>query len=327
MSLDPPAAVLTLTLNPALDLSTETAKLVPGRKLRCGPPRLDPGGGGINVSRMVTRLGGDTTAFVALGGATGMRLVAALQAERISTRIIPIAGETRTSLSVRDAATGEQFRFMLPGPALTQAEYDATIAALSEEAATGDFVVISGSQPTGAAPDFPARLSRALGDKRVRLVVDTSGAALDHLVTHPAGEIAARPEILRFDHAEAEDAAGRALPDLADTARFAAELVARGVARRIVVGRQAEGNLLADADGIWFCRAAPVEVVSTIGAGDTFLAALTYALAMGDTAPEALRWGTAGACAAVATPGTKTCDPETVEALRPRCTVAPVALA
>ncbi len=326
MSLDQIPAVLTVTLNPALDLSTETDQVVAGRKLRCAEPRLDPGGGGINVSRLVARLGGETTAFVALGGATGMRLVAALQAERISTRIVPIAHETRTSLSVTARDTGAQFRFMLPGPELSAAEYDAMGRALAEEAATGDFVVVSGSLPTGAAPDVPARLAGALAGKRLRLVVDTSGPALDHLVRQPAGELAARPEILRFDHLEAEAAAGRPLPHLADAAAFAADLVARGVARRIVIGRGAEGNLLAELGAIWFARPAPVEVVSAIGAGDSFLAALTYAFAIGSSAPDALQWGTAAACAAVATPGTKICDPATVEALRPGCRVEALTL-
>lgn len=326
MSLDHIPAILTVTLNPALDLSTETDRIMPGRKLRCSEPRLDPGGGGINVSRLVTRLGGDTTAFVALGGGTGMRLVAALQAEGISTRIVPIGHETRTSLSVTDRSTGEQFRFMLPGPALNEMEYAAANRALAEEAATGDFVVFSGSLPTGAAPDVPARLALALAEKKVRLVVDTSGAALDHLVRQPAEDPAARPEILRFDHHEAEEVAGRALAERTDTARFAAELVVRGVARRIVVGRHAEGNLLAEAGGVWFASAAPVDVVSTIGAGDSFLAALTCAFAVGSEAPEALRSGTAAASAAVATPGTKICDPETIEALRPRCLVERIAL-
>ncbi|TDL81671.1 1-phosphofructokinase family hexose kinase [Palleronia sediminis] len=326
MTPDTPPAILTVTLNPALDLSTLTPEVAPGRKLRCSAPRLDPGGGGINVSRLVSRLGGDTTAFVALGGGVGMRLVSALQAEHISTRIIPIAHETRTSLSVTDGATGAQYRFMLPGPELSAAEYEAAATALAEEAATGDFVVISGSLPTGAAPDVPARLLSALAGKRVRLVIDTSGAALDYLVTHPAPEPSARPEILRFDHHEAEEAAGRPLPERLDTARFAAELVARGAARRIVVGRQSEGNILADADGVWFARAAPVKAVSTIGAGDSFLAALTWSMARGETAAEALQWGTAAASAAVTTPGTQICDPDTVIALRPECRLEQIAL-
>ncbi len=325
MSLDHIPAVLTVTLNPALDLSTETAAVVPGRKLRCGPPRLDPGGGGINVSRLVARLGGETTAFVALGGGTGMRLVAALQDEGISTRIVPIAHETRTSLSVTDASSGAQYRFMLPGPALSAGEYAAARRAVTEEGATGDFVVISGSLPTGADPDVPARLAEAFAAAGLRPVIDTSGAALDHLVRHPAADPAARPEILRFDHAEAEEVAGRELPRRADTARFAADLVARGAARRIVVGRQAEGNVLAEAAGAWFAAAAPVAVVSAIGAGDSFLAAMTYAFAIGSEPDEALRWGTAAACAAVSTPGTQICAPEDIEALRPRCTVEPIA--
>lgn len=324
MATDP--AILTLTLNPALDLSTETATIEAGRKLRCADPRRDPGGGGINVSRLVARLGGETTAFVALGGGTGMQLVAALQSEGISIRVIPTSHETRTSLSVTDRATGGQFRFMLPGPELTAAEYDAASRALSEEAATGDFVVISGSLPTGAEPDVPARIALSLADKQVRVVIDTSGPALAHLTRHPAENPSARPDILRLDHHEAQEVAGHPLPDRADTARVAADLVARGIARRVVIGRQAEGNLMADADGVWFAAAAQVEVVSAIGAGDSFLAALVHALATGADADHALRRGTAAACAAVATPGTRICEPKTIDALAPLCAVDRIVL-
>jgi 6-phosphofructokinase 2 len=294
---------------------------VPGPKLRCDAPRVDPGGGGINVSRLVQRLGGETTAFVALGGGNGQRLLTALEAEGISVRVIPVAGETRASLGVTDRATGAQYRFVLPGPALTEAECRGAIDAIVEEAATGDFVVLSGSLPASAVPGFPRALAAALRDKGTRLVIDTSGEALKDLALRPDPEAAARPAVLRFDHLEAEETAGYALPARADTARFAADLVARGAAGMVVVGRQAEGNLLATPDGVWFASAAPVEVVSTTGAGDSFLAALTYALAIGAAPPEALQWGTAAASAAVTTPATQLCDADTVERLKPDCRV------
>ncbi|SPJ23604.1 1-phosphofructokinase family hexose kinase [Palleronia abyssalis] len=325
MSIDHIPAVLTVTMNPALDLATAAERVVPGPKLRCDVARVDPGGGGINVSRLVQRLGADTTAFVALGGGNGQRLLKALEHEGISVRVIPVAGETRASLGVTDRSTGEQYRFVLPGPDLSEKECEGAISALLEEAAPGDFVVLSGSLPATAVPGFPRDLAYALREGGTKLVIDTSGAALADLLARPDPDH--RPEVLRFDHLEAQEAAGRALPTRDDTARFAADIVASGAARFVVVGREAEGNLLASGDGVWFARAAKVEkVVSTTGAGDSFLGALTYALAIGTSAPEALQWGTAAASAAVMTPATDLCDAETVERLRPDCTIEDVAI-
>lgn len=314
--MDSVPAILTLTLNPALDRATETPEIVPGLKLRCTQPRQDPGGGGINVSRMVQRLGGETVAFVALGGRTGDALAAALAAEGIEARPIAVAGETRTSLSVKDTGSGAQYRFMLPGPPLSGEEYRAAVTAVAAEAARDDFVVLSGSWPPGAPVGFAADLARALGAQGARLVVDTSGPALDNLVASPAGL-----DILRVDQAESEEAAGRPLPTRNDSVTFGQDLVARGIARALVMGRGAEGNVMVTPEGAWFAKAAGIDVVSTIGAGDSLLAALTYALSLGTPPDEALQWGAAAASAACTIPGTGICPPELVESLRPRCPV------
>ncbi|SFG80964.1 6-phosphofructokinase 2 [Palleronia marisminoris] len=321
MSIDQLPAILTVTMNPALDLATAAERVVPGPKLRCDAPRIDPGGGGINVSRLVQRLGGETAAIVALGGGMGERLREAMTREGISVRVIPVEGETRVSLGVTDRSTGEQFRFILPGPELTSEDGDRAIQALSEESARGDFVVLSGSLPPALAARFPRALARASGPMGIRFVVDTSGAALNDLVRSPDPDPDTRPEVLRIDHLEAEEAGGRPMPALADTARFAADAVARGAARYVIVGRDAEGNLLASADGIWFVRPPKVGVVSATGAGDSFLAAMTWALSIGTPPEEALRWGTAAAAATVTTPATDLCQPDMIEALRADCTL------
>lgn len=322
MSIDQLPAILTVTMNPALDLATGTESVVPGPKLRCDEPRVDPGGGGINVSRLVQRLGGETSAIVALGGANGQRLRDAMEREGLSVRVIPVEGETRLSLGVMDRSTGTQFRFVLPGPDLTVEDGERVLRALSEESASGDFVVMSGSLPAQLAAGFPRALARACGPMGTRLVIDTSGEALSDLVRTPDPDT--RPEVLRIDHLEAEEAGGRPMPQLADTARFAAEAVARGAARYVVVGRDSEGNLLASAEGIWFVRPPKVEVVSATGAGDSFLAAMTWALSIGTPPEEALRWGTAAAAAAVTTPATDLCQPEMIETLRSDCALEAV---
>ena len=179
----PQTPVVTLTLNPALDMSSEVDALVPDQKLRCSEPLLDPGGGGLNVSRAMAALGGESLALVALGGLTGDRLAGLIRAEGVPFLALTAPGETRQSLTVTEASTGRQYRFMLPGPVWTEADQDRVFILLRASARPGAYGVISGSQPPGVPLDFPARLARAMPGLNV--VVDTSGPALREAVAHP----------------------------------------------------------------------------------------------------------------------------------------------
>ena len=156
------ANILTITLNPALDISTTADKVVPGPKLRCDPPSYDPGGGGINVSRAIKILGGDSIAFVALGGSTGQRLAALLTAEGISFSTFEVSSETRQSVAITDRATALQYRFVMPGPEWSSEHVDSALAAISDQLGGSDIVVLSGSNPPGVPADFAARLSSRL---------------------------------------------------------------------------------------------------------------------------------------------------------------------
>ena len=131
-------------------------------------------------------------------------------------------------------------------------------------------------------------------------------------------------EVLRMDGPEGEELAGKPLPTLSDTAEFAQSLVRRGVAKTVIVARGAEGNVLADKDQKLFAKAAKVRVKSTVGAGDSFVAAFVLALAQGQTNAEALALGSAAASAAVTTDATQLCRPEDVMRLLRECTVSAV---
>ncbi|HMO70859.1 MAG TPA: 1-phosphofructokinase family hexose kinase [Paracoccaceae bacterium] len=311
--------ILTLTLNPALDMATEVAELIPGDKLRCAEPILDPGGGGLNVSRAIRALGGDSLALVALGGLTGDRLAGLIRAEGVTFLALLGPGETRQSLTVTEAATGRQFRFMLPGPTWGAAERARVFTLLGATARPGGFSVISGSHPPGVPKDFPAQLAASMPDSRV--VLDTSGPALAQAVAQPIPGL----EVLRMDGEEAEGLAGRPLHGLEDTAGFARDLAARGVARRIVVARGAEGNLVATGTACLFAPAPKVRVRSTVGAGDSFVAAFVLALARGQDDGQALSLGSAAAGAAVMTDATGLCRAEDVMRLLPECEARSVA--
>ncbi|MFD1913051.1 1-phosphofructokinase family hexose kinase [Halodurantibacterium flavum] len=319
--------ILTITLNPALDVDARFDGAVrPGPKLRLGRPGYDPGGGGVNVARAIRRLGGEAVAAAALGGPTGARIADLMQAEGLVPAALPAPGETRQSLTVNEAATGDQYRFVLPGPDWPPQAVDDVLAALSAATPPGAIVVLSGSQPPGVPDDFAATLAAVLAPAGARLIVDTSGAALTALAS-PSRSSASRdaaPEVLRMDEAEAETLAGRPLPEVADTAAFAGELVAAGVARVVVLARGANGSVLVGAGRRLHCIPPVVRVQSKVGAGDSFTGAVALSLARAEGWAEALRQGTAAAAAAVMTPATELCRPGDVVRLGPECRLIPL---
>ena len=310
--------VVTLTLNPALDMSSEVPALIPDQKLRCTEPLLDPGGGGLNVSRAIAALGGESLALVALGGLTGDRLAGLIREEGVPFLALTAPGETRQSLTVTETATGRQYRFMLPGPKWGEADQERVFTLLRASARPGAFGVISGSQPPGVPVDFPARLARAMPGLNV--VLDTSGPALVEAVAHPIPDLA----ILRMDGEEAESLAGAHLTSRSDSADFAESLVKRGVARCVIVARGAEGSVLVDGERRIFAKAAKVRVKSMVGAGDSFVAGLVLSLARGESPERALAMGAAAASAAVLTDATQLCRAEDVDRLLPECVVSQV---
>ena len=149
-------SIATLTVNPALDVSVTVPHVVPGRKLRCGAPTYEPGGGGVNVARAVRNLGGNALAVVATGGPTGARLVELLEAEGVQHQAVPVAGWTRENLNVHEEASGNQFRFCTPGVPMQEPEWQALITAMTAMQPAPGIVVLSGSLPPGVAADFYA---------------------------------------------------------------------------------------------------------------------------------------------------------------------------
>lgn len=307
--------LLTVTLNPALDLTTATATVSAGPKLRCAPPRTDPGGGGVNVSRVIARLGGQSRALVAIGGVTGQALSGLLAAEGIALLPFAAPGETRQSLTVNETATGAQFRFVMPGPDWPPEAVEALQARILALAGAG-LVLLSGSQPPGFSDDFPVRLSHALRG-RAGLALDTSGAALAATARRPGAGLS----ILRMDAHEAETLFGQPLPRIEDTAARASAMVADGIAEEVILARGAEGSVLATSSARWHCRPPVVTVQSKVGAGDSFMAAYMLARARGFSPDAALTEGTAAAAAACTTPGTDLCHAQTVASLRAGCRI------
>ena len=310
--------ILTLTLNPALDMSTNVPDVIANQKLRCAAPQLDPGGGGLNVSRAVRIMGGDSLALVALGGLTGERLAGLIRAEGVPFLSLVSPGETRQSLTVTETSTGRQYRFMLPGPLWSTEDQDRVFHLLRASTRPGSFGVISGSQPPGVPVDFPAHLVASMPG--VQVLLDTSGPTLQQAVAKPIPGLA----VLRMDGEEAESINGHSLETRQDSADFASRLVAAGVAKRVIVARGAEGSVLAEAGQRLFVVAPKVAVKSKVGAGDSFVAGFVLALARGADVAAAMAMGSAAASAAVMTDATELCDAAEVQRLLPLCAVSPL---
>ncbi len=309
--------ILTITLNPAVDLATSVDRVTAGPKLYCGVPRVDPGGGGVNAARAIRKLGGEVTALVAVGGAMGEQLLQLLASEDVLTLAVHVDGETRQSFAVTDETTGKQFRFSVPGESMDSTDGARLLSAIAQAPPREGYVVLSGGVTPGLGDDFPQQVLNAIAPRTDKLVVDTSKTALAHLLNLPGKPM----HMLRLDQREAEQAAGQELATVEESLGFAQGLIARGVAHIVAGGRGAEGSVLATPDQRFFCRTPHVEVQSKIGAGDAFTGALTLAMSRGEPLDQALRWGVAAASATVGTEGTALFESSQVEALLPQCEV------
>ncbi|MEM5491991.1 hexose kinase [Hoeflea sp. AS16] len=295
--------ILTITLNPAFDVSTSVGTVEPGPKLRCDEPRFDPGGGGVNVSRAILRLGGQSKAFVALGGDTGNTFHTMLQAEGIAVMPFEIAGNTRQSFAVLETSTDRQYRFQLPGPVWPPEQVAAMLAALKPEITSGSIVVMSGSVPDGVPADIARTVNQMATDAGARLILDTSGAALTAAAGNPGPPFA----LLRMDGAEATEVSGRSFASPAELADYGLDLVRAGVAGQLVMSMGATGTVGVSEDERFFCQPPRLETLSAIGAGDSMVAAIALELSRGASLKDAVRHGVAAAGSAVLTPATELC--------------------
>lgn len=296
--------VATLTLNPAIDGSCEAERIFPTHKIRTRAERYDPGGGGINVARVLARLGEDVAVIYLAGGATGALLDELLDQHGLARHPIPIHDHTRQSLSVYERSSGKEFRFVPEGPHVREAEWRAAF----DHCATLDhgWLVASGSLPPGVPVDFYARLAAVLTGRGVRLVVDSSGPALA-AVLEAGGLFLVKPS-----QGEFEGLIGRKLVDAQAVGQAALELVRAGKAQHIAVSMGHEGAVLAHAGGVLIRPALDVTVKSATGAGDCFVAGMVHGFLRGEDASGAFRWGMAAGTAAVLSPGTDLAHPEDV---------------
>ncbi|WP_251702260.1 6-phosphofructokinase II [Metapseudomonas boanensis] len=300
--------IVTLTLSPALDLATGIPRLCPNDKLRCSTPVYAPGGGGINVARAIHRLGGEAFALFPAGGSTGQHLVERLNAEGVANRVVPIAEWTRECINVTNQSDGQQYRFVMPGARLAPAEQEALLAALAAIPAP-DYLVISGSLPEGLAADFLPRLLQGAVRNGVRCVVDSTGPALRQALD-VGGVFLIKPNL-----EELSALAGVAIAGPEQLAQLARGLVEAGCCQGVLVSLGPQGALLVTDSLIERIPAPTVPRRSTVGAGDSLVAAVTLKLAAGAGWLEAARYGVAAGTAAIMTEGSELCRVEETERL------------
>lgn len=314
--------IVTISLNPALDSASDVALVMPDRKLRCVNPRLEAGGGGVNVSRAIALLGGQSRAFVALGGATGRLLAELLDDAGLDVQGFNGPGLTRQSTAILETSTGQQFRFGQPGPAWPAADSARALNEIEALLAPDMIVVATGSLPPEVPDDFYVALGARVRAAGAQMIVDTSGRAQKALLEKGHGLM----QVLRMDRHESEQLAGHSLPTLEASAKFAHAIAMQGLAELVIMARGAEGSVFATPEGGFHCVAPKGKVVSKVGAGDSFVGGLALGLARGQGFEAAGKLATAAASAAVMTPGSALCAPEIVAKILPQTVLSRLTL-
>lgn len=300
-------AVATLTVNPSLDLESAVDRVRPDDKLRCEPPSSEPGGGGLNVARVLSELGEPARAVHTAGGSTGERLQALLEGLDVELRPVGIAGETRQSWTFTSLADDDQYRFVLPGPRLHEREWRRCADTLLALEPPPELAVLSGSLPPGVPDDFYADLAAALAPRGVRVVVDASGAPLRRAAEQ--GVFLLKPNARELGQLVGTVPSGgieAAADELVDGGAAEVVVLSLGRAGAYVTGRQVDGQRI---------PAPAVPLSSRIGAGDSMVGALAAGLVRGWDVVRATRYAVAAGAAAVMTPGSQLCRREDVERL------------
>ncbi len=300
--------VLTLTINPSIDASASVEHVAPMHKLRCTPQRRDPGGGGINAARVLKRFGVDVTAMYPSGGVLGQLLQNLVDQEGLRDLTIPISGETREDFTVYEQTSGQQYRFVLPGPRLSEREWRACLDSFTALQQPARFVVASGSLPPGVPDDFYQQVAKATKQAGAKIVIDTSGPPLKAALE--AGVFLVKPSLR-----ELRTLMGTPLETQRDRIAACRSLIEGGRAEIVALTMGNQGAVLVTDRIQLFAKAVPIQPVSVVGAGDSFLGAMIWRLVTGHPIEDAFRYGVAAGSAALLAPGTELSRREDVERL------------
>ena len=291
--------IITLTFNPALDLSTSVQEMLPEKKLKCSDPVTEPGGGGINVARAIKKLGGDALAVYLAGGETGRKITELLTAESVSSLVVPTRSNSRQNMIVLDRSSKRQYLFDMPGSLINKGEQQACLLAI-EQIPQMNYLVVSGSLPHGIHPGIFFEIAAIARRKQARLVVDTAGEALQQAVR--AGAYLIKPNLK-----ELSLLSGRESLTEESAASAARQVLEESACEVIVVSLGDKGALLVTKDLSVKVTPPQVTALSTVGAGDSLVGGLVLSLSERKTLVDALKYGVACGTAATISPGTELC--------------------
>jgi 6-phosphofructokinase 2 len=288
--------IVTLTVNPALDKSASFSGLIAEQKIRCEEPRYDAGGGGINVSKSIHRLGGEALSIFTSGGPIGKMLEECIEKETILTQVISVENWTRENFVAFDSHTKSQYRFGFPGAELSKEEEQEILQTIKNT--SSKYLVLSGSLNEGLASDFYQRIVQLTKEFNTKIIIDTSGPALEkalesgvYLVKPNVGELA---KLIGVEKLEMEE-----------VAHAAKKLIVKGSAEIVVVSLGPQGAVLVTKDQTEFVPAPNVVRKSTVGAGDSMVGAMVWALSQNKSLKEVVQWGVACGSAATMNEGTQ----------------------
>ncbi|RWX00846.1 1-phosphofructokinase family hexose kinase [Flavobacterium cerinum] len=300
--------ILTITLNPTVDKSSTVDSIKPEKKLRCSQPVYEPGGGGINVSRGLERLGIPSVSFFTSGGRTGELLEKLLQKENINTIAHKVSGETRENFTVIDTSNNEQYRFGMPGEDISSRECNTIHDAILSTSPFPEIVVISGSLPEGMDTKYLSQLIKELKKKQAKIIIDTSGDALTealkegvYMVKPNLGELSRLSGKEELDNESADEAARQLIND--------------GKAEIVAVSMGPQGAYLITKEEAIHINAPSVKKLSTVGAGDSMVAGMVSIIAKGGNLTDMARMGVACGSAATMSKGTGLFTKENAEKL------------
>jgi len=299
--------VITLTVNPALDKSALVDGLVPEQKLSCYSIRTQPGGGGINISRILSRLQTESTCFFTSGGDNGKYLESLLSKEDLNFTGISVKEATRENLSVSDTRTNLQYRFGMPGNSISKSEMDQIFAAICQQVKLNDILVLSGSLAQHMPDDFYAQMIKYVENKNLKIIVDTSGSALLKTI-----EALLPIYLIKPNQKELAQLAGETFLSNKEQENFALHLVNDKHIKYVVVSLGPKGAFIASKTGVIYQRAPSIKVKSTIGAGDSLVAGLVYGIKNNFSAQEMLKFGVACGAATTMSEGTDLASQESI---------------
>ncbi len=284
--------IVTVTLSPVVDKSTKVDRIEPDQKLACDEPLFEPGGGGINVSRGLKRLNVNSIAVFPSGGLTGQLLQDLLKAEHINQ--VPILTEkmTRENFIVVNREVHEEYRFGMPAVELLPKEEREILSTIKKLLPKPKFMVVSGSMPPGASDDFIAKLARVCKEDDIKLIVDTSGEALANAVNEGI-------YLLKPNQKELSKLTGIDVKDKQSVEAAAQQIIDKGKCQVVVVSLGPDGAYVASRGYSEHIPAPDVEKRSTVGAGDSMVAGMVYALDKGWELKDVVRMGIA--CGSAAT--------------------------